>query len=246
VSQDFPIYIPDEVIDFKGSATELAELCNRLLQDNGLDQTDRGGEGEVANERLIRHYVHVEVLTPPVRQGRDALYGARQAAEFVIARKLLADGWPLAKIAELIKSYDLPIPALAGGEPELPTEAERVIARIHAAKAPGSVTERHHVARQKSMPEPPRAVSMHMPDSLGQAARLSARRMDLAETLRFLGNEAGAVEREEMVRIRLTPWATVDVDARQLRRLGPAAAEALGKALAEALRQELVSGGDKR
>jgi hypothetical protein len=36
------------------------------------------------------------------------------------------------------------------------------------------------------------------------------------------------------------------VDARQLRRLGPAAAEALGKALAEALRQEQVSGGDKR
>jgi DNA-binding transcriptional MerR regulator len=242
----FPIFIPDEVLDFKGSATELAELCNRLLRENKVDQDNLEGERDPANERLIRHYVHVDVLTPPVRQGRDAVYGARQAAEFVIARKLLSDGWPLAKIAELIKSYDLPIPALAEGEPELPTEAERVIARIHAAKGPGKVMERPHVARRKSMPEPTRSAPMSMPDSLGQAAALSARRMDLAETLRALGNESGAVEREEMVRIRLTPWATVDVDARQLRRLGPAAAEALGKALAEALRQEQVSGGDKR
>lgn len=83
-------------------------------------------------------------------------------------------------------------------------------------------------------------------DALTRAATLAARRMDLAETLRSLGNEAGAVEREEMLRIRLTPWATVDIDARQLRRLGPDAAEALGKALAEALREERMTRGDKR
>lgn len=226
--QAFPIVIPDEVLDFKGSATELAELCNRLLRDNDLEK----GAGEAANERLIRHYVHVDILTPPMRQGRDAVYGARQAAEFVIARKLLADGWPLAKIAELIKSYDLPIPALAEGEPEVPTEAERAIARIYTA---------HEAPRSKS-----RVSEMRMPDSLSRAATLSARRMDLADTLRTLGNESGAVGREETLRLELTPWATVFIDARRLRRLGPDAAEALGKALAEALRQEQLSGGDKR
>ena len=223
--QAFPLVFPDEVLDFKGSATELAELCNRLLVENGLDH---GGD-EPANERLIRHYVQVDVLSPPVRQGRDAVYGARQAAEFVIARKLLGEGWPLAKIAELIRTYDLPIPALAEGEPALPTEAERAIARIYAAREGSAPQTRHHADT-----------------SLTRAATLAARRMDLADTLRSLGNESGAVEREEMLRIRLTPWATVDIDARQLRRLGPDAAEALGKALAEALREERMTRGDKR
>jgi DNA-binding transcriptional MerR regulator len=240
MSQVFPIAIPDEVLDFKGSATELADLCNQLLQDNGLE------DGEVANERLVRHYVSVEVLTPPVRQGREAVYGARQAAEFVIARKLLKDGWPLAKIAELIQTYDLPIPALQESEPELPTEAERAIARIRASQAaPDKVSRRRAPPINMSMPsysrdEPPQS------DSLARAAGLAARRMGLAETLRELGNESGTVEREEMVQLRLTPWATVYVDARELRRLGPAEAEALGKALAEALREARMTRGERK
>jgi hypothetical protein len=178
------------------------------------------------------------------------VYGARQAAEFVIARKLLNDGWPLAKIAELMKTYDLPIPALADGEPELPTEAERAIARIRGSetghyktqgrRAP-QVTPVDRVGEPvRSYAEPPRL------DSLARAAGLTARRMDLAETLRELGNESGVVERGEMVQLRLTPWATVYVDARELRRLGPAEAEALGKALADALREARMTKGDKR
>ena len=245
MSQLFPLAFPDEVLDFKGSATELADLCNQLLLDNQIE------EDEVANERLVRHYVSVEVLTPPVRQGRDAVYGARQAAEFVIARKLLKDGWPLAKIAELIKTYDLPIPPLEEGEPESPTEAERAIARIRASQAvPGKVQRRR---------EPPVTPSMRVSkrqayadrdaprsDSLARAASLTARRMGLADTLRELGNESGVVERGEMVQLRLTPWATVYVDARELRRLGPAEAEALGKALAEALREARMTRGERK
>jgi len=242
--QAFPILIPDEVLDFRGSAVELAELCNQLLTDNGLE------DDEVANERLIRHYVHVDVLTPPVRQGRDAVYGARQAAEFVIARKLLKDGWPLAKIAELIKTYDLPIPAPTEGEPELPTDAERAIARIRASQ--DAPAKRQRLGAQAPMPamsvgqkaytnlEPPPS------DSLARAASLSARRMGLAETLRELGNESGVVERGEMVQLRLTPWATVLVDARELRRLGPVEADALGRALADALREARMTRGDKK
>jgi len=245
MSQVFPIAIPDEVLDFKGSATELADLCNQLLQDNGIE------DGEVANERLIRHYVSVEVLTPPVRQGREAVYGARQAAEFVIARKLLKDGWPLAKIGELMQTYDLPIPALEEGEPEPPTDAERAIARIRASQAaPDKVSRRrsappveppmHMSKRSLSDREPPRS------DSLARAAGLAARRMGLEETLRELGNESGAVERAEMVELRLTPWATVYVDARQLRRLGPADAEALGRALADALGEARMTRGERK
>lgn len=244
--QVFPIAIPDEALDFKGTAAELAELCNQLLLENGLDEP----AGDVANERLIRHYVQVEVLTPPVRQGREAMFGARQAAEFVIARKLLKDGWPLAKIAELIKTYDLPIQPLAEGEPEVPTDAERAIARIRESQA-GPETVRRRSASHPVSPTRkriPASSDLELPrsDSLARAAGLAARRMGLAETLRELGNESGAVERSEMVELRLTPWATVYVDARQLRRLGPAEADALGRALADALREARMTRGERK
>jgi DNA-binding transcriptional MerR regulator len=211
--QAIPIVLPDEVLDFEGTAAELAERCKLALRANGLsDDMDQ------ANERLVRHYVQLGVLTPPVRRGREAIFGTRQLAEFVIARILLRDGWPLAKIAELVQTYDLPLP-LGGGEPAGPTVAERAIARIRAVQPP-----------------------------LARARELSMRRLELSDTLRSLGNPAGQVTREEVLKIRLTPWASVDVDVNELRRAGPDAADALGKALAEALRQEQlsVSGGDKR
>jgi DNA-binding transcriptional MerR regulator len=238
--QAFPVALPDEVIDFEGTAADLAEQCKVALQASGLEK-----DVEQANERLVRHYVQPGVLTPPVRRGREAHFGARQVAEFVIARMLLRDGWPLAKIAELVKTYQLPLP-LGGGEPAAPTEAERAIAKIHASTmahrvgdfdAPKVSFQKHAGARKALASEG---------HSLAQAAELSARRMELSETLRALGNEAGQVIREEVLKIRLTSWATVEIDVRELRRCGTDAAEALGKALAEALRQEQFSGGDKR
>ena len=233
----FPVVIPDEILGFSGTAAELADRCNEVLPDNGLSQ-DAG----VANERLIRHYVQLGVLTPPVRQGREALFGARQVAEFVLARMLLNDRWPLAKIAELIKSYELPVPVPSEGELEEPTPAERAVARIHATEAPAAMRMRDsHLSMSLGPSHRARASS----DSLTRAADLSARRLDLADTLRSLGNAAGVPDREEVLRIRLTPWATVDIDAHQLQRLGPDAAETLGKALTEALRQERITGGEK-
>jgi DNA-binding transcriptional MerR regulator len=234
VLKAFPVVIPDEILGFSGTAAELADRCNEVLPENGLAE-DAG----VANERLIRHYVQLGVLTPPVRRGREAIFGARQVAEFVLARMLLNDRWPLAKIAELVKSYELPVPIATEGEMDEPTPAERAVARIHAAAGPVAM-------REVRSPSLMGSFNREQPDSLTRAADLSARRLDLADTLRSLGNAAGVPDREEVLRIRLTPWATVDLDARELRRLGPDAVEALGKALTEALRQERIAGGDKQ
>ncbi len=233
--QAFPVVIPDQMLGFEGTASELADRCNEALLENGLE-ADRG----VANERLIRHYVGLNVLTSPVRRGREAIFGARQVAEFVIARLLLRDGWPLAKVAELVKSYELPVPAPSDGELAEPTPAERAIARIHAVAESPMPNLRRRATRGPEL-----TASMGI-EPLADAAQLSARRLDLADTLRSLGNPTGTTAREEVLRIRLTPWATVDIDAARLRRLGPEAAEALGKALAEALRQERLTGGEPR
>jgi hypothetical protein len=55
----------------------------------------------------VRHYVQVGVLTASEREGREAMFGLRQVVEFLAARYLLKDGWPLAKVAEMVRTTDL-------------------------------------------------------------------------------------------------------------------------------------------
>lgn len=225
-----PIMIPDAVLEWSGTAGELADKCNELMPEVGLKE-----EEGTANERLIRHYVQLGVLSPPVRQGREALYGARQVLEFVIARYLLRDGWPLAKIAELVKTYDLPDSRLPSNETEPPTAAERVLARIRESE---------------SAPRRPAASAPSVPGiagaSLGRAAEISTRRIDLGDKLRALGNPAGTPARSELVRLQLTPWCTVDIDLARLWRLGPDTPELLGQALTQILLDERLTRGERK
>ena len=225
-----PIMIPDAVLEWSGTAGELADKCNELMPEVGLKEE----EGS-ANERLIRHYVQLGVLSPPVRQGREALYGARQVLEFVIARYLLRDGWPLAKIAELVKTYDLPDSRLPSGEGEAPTAAERALARIREAE---------------SAPTRPAASAPSVPGiagaSLGRAAEISTRRIDLGDKLRALGNPTGTPTRSELVRLQLTPWCAVELDLARLRELGPDTPELLGQALTQILLDERLTRGERK
>ena len=82
--------LPDDLADWRGTADELAAKCNEILATMPLLAEDAGA----ANERLIRHYVQVGVLSAPEREGREALFGLRQVVEFLAARYLLKDGWP--------------------------------------------------------------------------------------------------------------------------------------------------------
>ena len=123
--------LPDELADWRGTAAELADKCNEVLA--GVPSlTDDAGS---ANERLVRHYVQVGVLTAPEREGREALFGLRQIVEFLATRYLLKDGWPLAKAAEIVRTTD--VSGLAQLIPsERPrTRAEEVAAAGTAANA---------------------------------------------------------------------------------------------------------------
>ncbi|PUE42296.1 MerR family transcriptional regulator [Limnohabitans sp. 2KL-51] len=81
--------------DFQGSADDLIVSAQEVAKILNLDQ-----EATEGNERLVRHYVSVGVVDKPTREGRDALYGFRHLVQFVAARRLLAEGLPLAKIAK--------------------------------------------------------------------------------------------------------------------------------------------------
>jgi DNA-binding transcriptional MerR regulator len=238
--------LPDEIQDWRGTAAELAEQCNRLFPNIGLPE-----EAGTANERLVRHYVQVGILTPPEREGREALFGGRQVAEFLAARRLLHDGWSLAKIAELIKSagpegFVQLVPA-----ERAPTLAEQTLARLRSPAARRSAPPAMSMASPRSPPVPGDATTFgHSPppsysEPLLEAHEISLRRIDLQKNLTELGNVSGRPERRRTIRISLTPWCQVYLDARELARMPAETPEILGNALTQALHEERIRKGEK-
>lgn len=106
----FPSQALQQYAGFSGSAEELIGVIDKIT-----DAVPMGiGPGE-ANERLIRHYVAVRVLDRPERMGKGVVYGYRHLLQYLVARRLLGNGFQLAKIAEytgrvptaaLLKSLD--------------------------------------------------------------------------------------------------------------------------------------------
>jgi DNA-binding transcriptional MerR regulator len=228
----------------------MADQCNALLPKVGLAE-DAGA----ANERLVRHYVQVGVLTPPERDGREALFDERHIREFLTARYLLKDGWSLAKITELMRAAGPDgLTALIPKE-RVPTAAERALARL---KSDASATSRTRVTPSAaSAPAarvadaatttmtPTTSISDPLYDPLRQAAEITQRRMDLKSNLSGLGNPSGEPVRRRTVHIALTPWCQVYVDAAELARLPANTPELLGNALTQALHEERIHRGEK-
>ena len=113
--------------DFQGSADALIDKAQDVAKTLKLDQ-----EATEGNERLLRHYVSMGVVDKPSREGRDALYGFRHLVQFVAARRLLAEGFPLAKIAKYTGA--VPTDALTAylEKPDRTSEAELLVAAFRS------------------------------------------------------------------------------------------------------------------
>ena len=140
--------------DFKGGADELIRNATRLSEYLllGLDaqvsesethfdnaSADDNSEVEVeGNERLLRHYVSMNVVDRPVRSGRDAIYGFRQLLQYLTARRLLKQGFSLSKIAEFTSV--VPTASLSDALIEAPqrSDAELLVAAFKARETGGS------------------------------------------------------------------------------------------------------------
>ena len=200
----------EKILDWRGTAASLADRCNDLLPEVGL--ADDAG---AANERLVRHYVQVGVLTPPERDGREALFDERHIRQFLTARYLLKDGWSLAKITELMRAAGPEGLATLIPEARVPTAAERALARLKSGASatartrltPSAPAARAAHVANAAMPNPTSTASMAEPprDPLRQAAEISQRRMDLKSNLSGLGNVSGQPVRRRTVQIALTP-----------------------------------------
>ncbi len=93
----------DKYNDWEGTAEALAELAGQLMQ----GESSFGSFDAVPNERLVRDYVTRGILSKPKRRGKVALFCIDQLVQFLACRKMLADGWPLSKIASDIQQIGL-------------------------------------------------------------------------------------------------------------------------------------------
>ena len=128
------IYFIEQFQDFNGNADELIRNATKLSESIslGLDASDSTeGEGE-GNERLLRHYVSLNVVDKPLRQGREAIYNFRHLLQYLTARRLLKQKFSLAKIAEyasVVPTQSLITALLA---PPHRSEAELLVAAFKA------------------------------------------------------------------------------------------------------------------
>jgi hypothetical protein len=177
------------------------------------------------------------VLTPPEREGREALFGFRQIVEFLAARYLLKDGWPLVKIGEIVRASDIPGLAQLIPSDKPRTLAEEVVSKYSSGRAAASApAARSRLAKKPSGTEWHTLAASTAPHY--RAADISRRRVSLAENLKSLGNAGGLAIRSPIVRIELTPWCHVQVDAHELTRMSEDTASVLGAALTQALLDE--------
>ncbi|WP_045226950.1 hypothetical protein [Methyloterricola oryzae] len=212
---------------WKGTASELAEKLQSLLKEVGL--VDEG----VPNERLVRNYTQLGILERPVRSGKEAYYGIRQIVEFLAARKLLADGWPLAKISEFTRLHEPDDLLDLLPEPHLATDAEKLVAKFK--RTSGQPT-------QSVTPSATEPLDAKIPDVvLRYASGVSRSKSTARDTLRRLGNQTGEPLVIPLSKVTLTPWCELLFDPTRLKALPLDSLDALGEAIVQVLRDELLS-----
>jgi DNA-binding transcriptional MerR regulator len=242
MTQLMAVQLPHDLLSWSGTAAELAALLNeRLLAHAGLP--DEAGS---ATERLIRYYVTEGLLSEPAVDGRERKFGPRQVTQFIVLRRLQQDGWPLAKIREMLLAVGDQLPAADAVAPPAPTAAQLAVERIRGRSIPATAAaapaaERSGAIAAFSLSAPPPAAPV---TALAQAAGVTGRRTQLAADLKGLGNPAGKAQRRRVVRLELAPWCEVLIDAAQLASLDATAPRALGDILTRALEEERLTQGN--
>ncbi len=214
-------FMLSETTSWEGSLDELVAEVDRQLAP--LDPEGRLGG---VNARLIRYYLSIGALSKPGRAGREIRFQRRQVLECLVVRVLLGDGWPLAKIAELIRHTDdaglialLPAPRLEPGD--LRQQAQALVARFQqqATRTGGAAS------------------------ALTSAAGATQARVQLRSDLQALGNAAGQIERAEVLKLRLASGCEALIDPRWLGQLDEDRLDRAANAFRQALREEFFKRG---
>lgn len=214
-----------------------AEIARQLVLDLGLEKSGgRGPVGEPASERVIRDYVRRRVLSPTERS-QDGLdrgyYGYRHLLEFLAARVLLNDGWPLEKIAERHRhSSDAELLALIPGQ----ADDNPALSLARSFLRPGDAPRRPEVSARRLAPPPilsqaePRNAASADPSAL--AAR---RRAELPLLMRMIAGSETSPRPRRLLSLELGDDITLQIDEARADRLTVVEAEQIGRAVTAAL-----------
>jgi DNA-binding transcriptional MerR regulator len=222
----------DKYQGWDGTASELADVATKLAAELGVTEGAPASERPWRpNERLVRHYRQVGILSEPVRSGKEALFGFRQIIELLATRVLLNDGWPLAKIKEFVRLTD--DAGLLGLLPRgaRMTPAQEMVSRFKRRAASGG---------QVRAGAPPRAASRSPPgvDPMRQSVDLFRQRQEAFP-------EGTLPEVETWLHIKLTPWCHIYIEREAAHVTPPDLIEHLSRQLAQAL-IEFIRRGDKK
>jgi hypothetical protein len=212
--------------DWTGSANELVTLIRKLIRERAIPAT-----GSKPNVRLLRHYVSVGAVSRPERVGREAHFGFRQLVEYVVVRVLLADGWPLAKIAELVEraSLEALLDYFAEHPPEPETEPDAIA--LASASVPGRL-------RQRLQGRPDIRPLGGAPAALVADSRSEALYTTSLQGVRASVSGAQRSGRREVVRVELEPGFVLEFDPERLAARSPRELEELAEHLRRALEAE--------
>jgi hypothetical protein len=162
---------------------------------------------------VIRDYAQRGIVSRAERHGKEAIYAYRQLLEFVAARVLVADGWPLAKIAEHFAHIaDAELRNLILGHPG-DNRALAVARRLRGEAQHPSPAMSGKPSRPKPLPDP-------SDEFRERAARLSRIQAEM---------------REQVTLLAVAPWCQVLVESRRLSRLTIEEAEEIGRAVTASL-----------
>jgi hypothetical protein len=215
--------------NWSGDANDLARLAGEILMSRGLADASSG-----PNVRLLRDYAQRGIVSRAERHGKEAIYRCRQLLEFVAARVLVADGWPLAKITEHFAHIaDAELNNLISGDKES-SRAQAVAKRLR------NETQLAFGARRNG-PE----VVQSSDDFRARAARLSGIQAELRDALRRLGLPEDGPAVRQLTLLAVAPWCQILVESRQLSRLTIEEAEEIGRAVTASLLTTVTRKGSK-
>ena len=222
---------------WSGNAQQLASELEVVTKKLGIPDSDIN-----PNERLVRHYVSLGILDRPTREGKEAIYGYHHIIQYLAARSLARDGWPLAKVAEQVSmsSDDILHSLIEASRPSVleetsPTSAAELVAKY---KAQGNKPDRKQ--RPESTNQIARSPNSLSDEQVRQPSYLTKQKIEDQATLMALGNATGSPKQKDLLEIELTEWCRLLIDRLQLSKMPPETPELLGRAVQRYLTRELA------
>lgn len=210
----------DTLHDWEGDAEALAEIAAQWSRRLGIDDAPE------LTVRLVRDYAQRGLIERPWRHGKFALYRWEHLVQLLAARRLLADGWPLQKIAEvfLVSSFAEIRALLPGAVPDGPAEFFEDPALADLRRM------RRRAGAPAGDPPAPRDGAL-----LGRMRQGSLADRTLRDALAMLGLPPRPVRSRMVTRIEIAPGIELAIDTALLRRLGAREADAIARAVSACL-----------